>query len=156
MSITDMAMGRVFKVCSTPGLAQRFMGVLLRTGGQPARVVPSHAEPRKQACKQRTSAHIYVAHSPAVQRQRPRVQEPEQGAINSLDFHRTQDFLVAGHQRGFISVYSTHEGRKLATLDCTKYGVSHVRYTHHPKCVVHASTKVRRASVVLGSYSPNA
>lgn len=64
------------------------------------------------------------------------------GAINSIDFHRTQDFLVAGHQRGYVSVYSTYEGRKLAMLDCTQYGVSHVRYTHHPKCILHASTKV--------------
>ena len=69
-------------------------------------------------------------------------QRQPRGAINSIDFHRTHDFLVAGHDGGFISIYNTYMGSKLATLDCSKHGVSHIRYTHHPKCILHASTKV--------------
>jgi WD40 repeat protein len=73
------------------------------------------------------------------------------GQINSIDFHRTHDFLVAGHDAGYISVYSTFEGRKLSVLDCSKYGVSHVRYTHHPKCIIHASTKVSTRNFLRNS-----
>jgi WD40 repeat protein len=65
------------------------------------------------------------------------------GQINSIDFHRTQDYLVAGHDEGKITVYNTYEGKKLAALDCSKYGVAHVTYTHHSRSLLHASTKVR-------------
>lgn len=69
--------------------------------------------------------------------------QDNKGRINSIDFHRTHDFLVAGHDAGCISIYSTFEGRKLTMLDCSKYGVAHVAFTHHPKCILHASSMVR-------------
>jgi WD40 repeat protein len=79
--------------------------------------------------------------------------QDNKGQINSIDFHRTHDFLVAGHDAGFISVYSTFEGRKLSMLDCSKYGVSHVCYTHHPKCILHASTEVRTGCACASRFS---
>ena len=65
------------------------------------------------------------------------------GQINSIDFHRSHDFLVAGHDEGKMTLYNTYEGKKLAALDCSKYGVANVAYTHHMKSVVHSSTVVR-------------
>ena len=65
------------------------------------------------------------------------------GQINSVDFHRTSDFLIAGHDQGYITYYNTVEGRRLGILDCSKYGVSNAVFTHHVKSVLHASGKVR-------------
>jgi WD40 repeat protein len=71
------------------------------------------------------------------------------GGINSIDFHHSLDFLAAGHDKGNLTLYNTYEGKKLAALDCCKYGVSNVRFTHHAKSILHSSTNPVRFSMFL-------
>ena len=72
------------------------------------------------------------------------LRQDSEATINSLDFHRTEDLLVTASDDDSIHLYNTSAGEHLGhPLFSKKYGVSHVRFTHHRNSVVYASTKVR-------------
>jgi COMPASS component SWD2 len=66
-------------------------------------------------------------------------------AVNSLDFHRTEDLLITGCDDDSIRVYNTAEGSRVETLFSRKYGVSNIVLTHASSCALYATRKVRCA-----------
>lgn len=74
--------------------------------------------------------------------------------VNAIDFHRKQDLLVSSCASGSIVFYNTYEGKKLTTINCTRTGAALVTFTHHSKCVMHASTKVRTPRPLLQTRDP--
>lgn len=61
--------------------------------------------------------------------------------INSLDFHRSEDKLVAAGDDDWLHIYDTQNGSAPKKLQCRKYGVGCVRFTHSPDAVIHTSTR---------------
>jgi len=61
------------------------------------------------------------------------------GAINSLDFHRTEDLLVTAGDDESIRLYSTTSGLLQKTLHSKKYGVSNLVFTHDANSVLYSS-----------------
>lgn len=59
--------------------------------------------------------------------------------INSMDFHRTEDFLVTASDDESIRLYDTANATLLKTIHSRKYGVSQICYTHHTSAVLFAS-----------------
>lgn len=70
-----------------------------------------------------------------------RIFKTNQGAINSLDFHRSADLLATAAADDKIIVYDIAEGRQLATVPSNKYGCAQVTWTHAPNQVIFASNK---------------
>lgn len=67
------------------------------------------------------------------------------GRINSLDFHRREDLLVTAGDDDSVHLYNIHSGTMDKTVFSRKYGVAHIRFTHHPQSVVYASNKVQHS-----------
>jgi WD40 repeat protein len=63
-------------------------------------------------------------------------------SINSLDFHRQEDLLVTACEDDSVHLYNIESGTVDKTVFSRKYGVAHIRFTHHPYSVVYASNKV--------------
>lgn len=63
------------------------------------------------------------------------------GRINSLDFHRREDLLVTAGEDDSVHLYNINSGTVEKTVFSRKYGVAHIRFTHHPYSVVYASNK---------------
>jgi WD40 repeat protein len=63
------------------------------------------------------------------------------GCINSLDFHRQEDLLVTACEDDSVHLYNIESGTVDKTVFSRKYGVAHIRFTHHPYSVVYASNK---------------
>ncbi len=81
-------------------------------------------------------------------------QQDSEATINSLDFHRTENLLVTASDDDSIHLYNTSAGEHVGhPLFSKKYGVSHIRFTHHRNSVIYASTKVRRLRASCGSCS---
>lgn len=70
-----------------------------------------------------------------------RVFKENTGRINSLDFHRREDLLVTAGEDDSVHLYNINSGTVEKTVYSRKYGVSHIRFTHHPQSVVYASNK---------------
>lgn len=62
--------------------------------------------------------------------------------INSLDFHRTDDWLIAAGEDDSLHIYNTQTGTQAKLLHSKKYGVGQIRWTHSPDAVIHTSTRV--------------
>ena len=60
-------------------------------------------------------------------------------AVNALDFHHTEDFLVTTGDDDAIHVYNTNTGAKTKTLYSKKYGCANVCFTHSPAAVIYSS-----------------
>lgn len=71
--------------------------------------------------------------------------QENEGRINSLDFHRTEDMLVTAGEDDSIHLYNTNTGLSQKTLYSKKHGIHCVTFTHHPNSIVYASNKVQRA-----------
>ena len=69
--------------------------------------------------------------------------------MNSLDFHRTEDLVITASDDDSIRLYSTETGERAEVLYTKKYGATHLRFTHHPSCVLSAShpSKARKSSM---------
>eukprot|EP00897_Mesotaenium_endlicherianum_P011025 jgi/Mesen1/9951/ME000071S09362 len=63
----------------------------------------------------------------------------QNGRINSLDFHRTEDLLVTASDDESIRLYNTSSATLVKTIHSRKYGVDQVCFTHHPSSVVYSS-----------------
>eukprot|EP00249_Psilotum_nudum_P006786 c20058_g1_i1 orf=75-1067(+) len=61
------------------------------------------------------------------------------GKINSMDFHRTEDFVVTASDDDSIRLYDTTNAVLLKTTYSKKYGVSQICFTHHTSAVIYAS-----------------
>eukprot|EP00192_Tetraselmis_astigmatica_P014008 CAMPEP_0117677744 /NCGR_PEP_ID=MMETSP0804-20121206/16907_1 /TAXON_ID=1074897 /ORGANISM="Tetraselmis astigmatica, Strain CCMP880" /LENGTH=312 /DNA_ID=CAMNT_0005487045 /DNA_START=316 /DNA_END=1255 /DNA_ORIENTATION=+ len=70
-----------------------------------------------------------------------KVHQDNEGRINSLDFHRTDDLLVTAGEDDSIHLYDTQSGVLQKTLFSKKYGVHSIAFTHHPNSVIYASNK---------------
>lgn len=77
-------------------------------------------------------------------------QQDNAGRINSLDFHRREDLLVTAGDDDSVHLYNIQSGTMDKTVFSRKYGVSHIRFTHHPQSVVYASNKVQ----CVGLHAP--
>lgn len=64
-----------------------------------------------------------------------------QARINSLDFHRVHDLLVTAADDDSIKLYGLETGNVHKMLHSKKYGIAHVRFTHHHESIVFASNK---------------
>mmetsp|Transcript_12984 Transcript_12984/g.39285 ORF Transcript_12984/g.39285 Transcript_12984/m.39285 type:complete len:364 (-) Transcript_12984:451-1542(-) len=70
-----------------------------------------------------------------------RVFKDNQGRINSLAFHRSEDLMVTAGDDDSIHLYNLLSGSMEKVLMSKKHGVAHVAFTHHPQNVVYASRK---------------
>lgn len=70
--------------------------------------------------------------------------QDNQGRINSLAFHRSEDLMVTAGEDDSIHLYNLLSGSMEKVLMSKKHGVAHVAFTHHPQNVVYASRKVGR------------
>lgn len=66
-----------------------------------------------------------------------------EGRINSLDFHRTHDLLLAASDDDAISIVNTQTAEVKQRLLSKKYGVANCCFTHDPSSVIYSSNKVR-------------
>lgn len=71
----------------------------------------------------------------------PPLMQENTGRINSLDFHRREDLLVTAGEDDSVHLYNISSGTVDKTVFSRKYGVAHIRFTHHPLSVVYASNK---------------
>lgn len=62
--------------------------------------------------------------------------------VTSLDFDDQGDFVVAAGSDETIQVLDVKEGKSSKSVPSKKYGVHLARFTHHPRQVLHASTKI--------------
>ena len=60
-------------------------------------------------------------------------------AVNSLDFHRSEDALVTAADDDSVALWSTESGELNKTVPAKKYGASCVTCTHHRDAVLTAS-----------------
>lgn len=72
--------------------------------------------------------------------------------INSIDFHRTEDYLITGSDDDSIHVYNTSTGILQDTLFSKKYGVANICFTHAPTCALYATRKVSIAKGEVWHY----
>lgn len=70
-----------------------------------------------------------------------KVFKEDEGRINSLDFHRSEDLLVSASDDDAIKVYNTQTAQVEKVLLSKKYGVANIAFTHHPDSVIYSSTK---------------
>jgi len=70
-----------------------------------------------------------------------RVFKDNEGRINSLDFHHTDNLLVTAGDDNSIRIYNTNTGENSKTLFSKKYGVCCVNFTHHSDALLYASNK---------------
>eukprot|EP00898_Chlorokybus_atmophyticus_P005690 jgi/Chlat1/6121/Chrsp409S05658 len=70
---------------------------------------------------------------------RGRVFKDNTGRITSLDFHRTEDFLVTTSEDESIHLYNTASGKLVKTVFSKKYGADNIRFTHHSSSVICSS-----------------
>ncbi|KAK8865601.1 hypothetical protein IAR55_000745 [Kwoniella newhampshirensis] len=61
--------------------------------------------------------------------------------ITSLSFDDTGDRLVTASNDDTFVLWDCRKGKKIKTLYSKKYGIDHVRFTHKPSTILHASTK---------------
>ncbi|KAK9787371.1 hypothetical protein WJX73_005201 [Symbiochloris irregularis] len=61
--------------------------------------------------------------------------------INSLDFHRAEDWLAVAGDDDSLHLYNTQTGTQHKLLHSKKYGLGQIRFTHAPDAVLHASTR---------------
>lgn len=83
-----------------------------------------------------------------------KVFKEDEGRINSLDFHRSEDLLVSASDDDAIKVYNTQTAQVEKVLLSKKYGVANIAFTHHPDSVIYSSTKVRDGNVRCAGASP--
>lgn len=69
--------------------------------------------------------------------------------MTSLDFDDQGDFLVGAGDDDTVQIFDVKEGKSKKSVPSKKYGVHLARYTHHPRQVLHASTKVDHAVRLL-------
>lgn len=64
--------------------------------------------------------------------------------MTSLDFNDQGEHMVAACDDETIQIFDVKEGKSTKTVPSKKYGVHLARFTHHPRQILHASTKVDR------------
>ena len=62
--------------------------------------------------------------------------------ISSLDFNSTGELLISSSDDDSITLYDCQAGTAKRNLYSKKYGVDHIRFTHHDNAAIHTSTKV--------------
>lgn len=75
------------------------------------------------------------------------MQEYGNKRINSLDFHRVEDWLAVAGDDDSLHLYNTQSGTQHKLLHSKKYGLGQIRFTHAPDAILHASTRVRFSSL---------
>uniref|UniRef100_A0A7N0SYY7 Uncharacterized protein n=1 Tax=Kalanchoe fedtschenkoi TaxID=63787 RepID=A0A7N0SYY7_KALFE len=61
------------------------------------------------------------------------------GKITSLDFHRTDDFLITGSEDDSVRLYDIANAKLLKTTYHKTHGIDRVCYTHHPSALICSS-----------------
>ncbi|KAJ6144805.1 hypothetical protein N7470_008700 [Penicillium chermesinum] len=79
--------------------------------------------------------------------------KPESTYVTSLDFDDQGEFLVGAGDDDTVQIYDVKEGKSKKSVPSKKYGVHLARYTHHPRQVLHASTKVDHALRLLDLHN---
>lgn len=64
--------------------------------------------------------------------------------MTSLDFNDQGEHMVSASDDETIQIYDVKEGKSTKSVPSKKYGVHLARFTHHPRQILHASTKVDR------------
>ncbi|CAK9161767.1 unnamed protein product [Ilex paraguariensis] len=62
------------------------------------------------------------------------------GKINSLDFHRNADLLVAASEDDSVRLYDIANAKLLKTTYHKKHGADRICFTHHPSSVICSSS----------------
>ncbi|KAJ6036985.1 WD repeat protein [Penicillium herquei] len=62
--------------------------------------------------------------------------------VTSFDFDDQGEYLAASCDDDTIQIFNIKEGKMTKTVPSKKYGVHLARFTHHPRQLLHASTKV--------------
>lgn len=70
-----------------------------------------------------------------------RVFKDNNGRVNSLDFHRTEDVLITAGDDDSIHLYDVQSGTRKKTIFSKKHGASNVCFTHHVNALIYASNK---------------
>ena len=66
--------------------------------------------------------------------------------VESIDYHESEPFLVCATTDHVLRIFDTRKGEPIGIGLSKKYGVSSVRFTPHPTCVIYASTKFDQSS----------
>lgn len=74
--------------------------------------------------------------------------------VTSLDFNDQGEHMVAACDDETIQIFDVKEGKSTKMVPSKKYGVHLARFTHHPRQVLHASTKVDR-TFLMGFQNSN-
>ena len=61
--------------------------------------------------------------------------------VNSVDISHDGKYLVAGYDDNSVVLYDLEKGEKINTYFNKNHGVSLVKFTHHNKCILCASTR---------------
>ncbi|CAI7651518.1 unnamed protein product [Penicillium pancosmium] len=73
--------------------------------------------------------------------------------VTSLDFNDQGEHMVAACDDETIQIFDVKEGKSTKTVPSKKYGVHLARFTHHPRQVLHASTKVDHSLRLLDLHN---
>jgi COMPASS component SWD2 len=82
---------------------------------------------------------------PAGEKAGSNAQPTEPPKVESLDFHQAEPLLVVATTDNAISLYDSRTGSPMKNLLAQKYGIRSVCFTHHPQCIVYASSKFENA-----------
>ncbi|KAL4887434.1 WD40-repeat-containing domain protein [Aspergillus karnatakaensis] len=73
--------------------------------------------------------------------------------VTSLDFDDQGEHVVASGDDDIIQIYDVKGGKSTKMVPSKKYGAHLARFTHHPRQVLHASTKVDDSLRLLDLHS---
>ncbi|RDW63005.1 WD-repeat containing protein SWD2 [Aspergillus mulundensis] len=73
--------------------------------------------------------------------------------VTSLDFDDRGEFVVSSGDDEIIQIFDVKDGRMTKSVPSKKYGAHLARFTHHPRQVLHASTKVDDSLRLLDLHS---
>ncbi|OQE27485.1 hypothetical protein PENSTE_c004G05182 [Penicillium steckii] len=73
--------------------------------------------------------------------------------VTSLDFNDQGEHMVAASDDETIQIFDVKEGKSTKTVPSKKYGVHLARFTHHPRQILHASTKVDHSLRLLDLHN---
>ena len=102
------------------------------------------SSPPHAACGRRTVPQTLRTPRPPTPTPCDTRQEFGYSKVNSIDFSRTDDLVLAAGDDDSIRVYNSATGSSVDMVHSKKYGVQSACFTHAPDCIIYASRpKVR-------------
>ena len=75
--------------------------------------------------------------------------------VNSISFYENGEHLVYSTEEKKINLVNVAEAKLTKTVFNKSQGVRHLRFTHHEKCVIYASTEAEKFNVLYHSLKDN-